>query len=225
MLKIRSLQAALATTKVTIDGVEYTVRALSAADTDRIMAVCPEPEPKTRMPDPNGGSLATPIPDRNEPGFAALMDAHHRKVRKLQVAVALDGVPDGFAAWGSTGQSDKAWADKAVEELSVTLTDYQIGTVWSALMGLLDQSRVRRALITEVEGVETADDVAARFKLPERYGIGDAGLFLRICERYGESPFAAVGVSYDDPTMWRLLREQERIRMAEEDRARAEALV
>ena len=205
MLDLKSLELKLATGEVVLGKKSYPIRALSARESRRLRAALPRPVPKSTIPDPNKGSLAPPIPNENEPGYAERYDDWFADLAAASLAVALDFVPAGrkkFVEGEPAG--DAVWVRAAIDELTGELSDLQIKEGHATILSLLGPRRVREELVVDL-GPETAEDLAARFKLPERYARGDAGLFVRLCQRNHIDPFRALGADYDNPTVWALL--------------------
>lgn len=212
-----------------VRGNDVSIRALRASESDRVRSAYPRPYPTKMMRPTNMGSLAPDVPNEHDPDFRRSIEDWMWDVQCAEVVIGADvAVADG-TCWSNhpAGLDDAAWLRSAVPLLREHLSRFEIVTLWNAILELCNTAdkRVCTDLISQLPDEPTADDIDAVFKLPRRYGVTNAGMFLRVCERYGIDPFKATATpDYEDPGLWSILLGQEQVRNAEEAVERAAAV-
>lgn len=216
---IRSIIDELGRATVRLGGRDVDIRALSSLETERIYNdLYPVPQPP-KIKDPNGGS-ANRLPDPDNPEYLLERKRHDAFTATLMVAIAMELTDADGVGWNPSEADDvlREWCVRVVDDVRSAVSQLQLGDAHRQLLDLMDGNEVdmQRALIVEIpEGAEGEQGSAEDLKLPDRYGLSDLSVFLRICERFAMDPFEAIRRD-SPPQLWRLLATHETVRQREE---------
>lgn len=216
MRSIREIAKDLASGEVQLGPEKVRARALRASESDLMAEVWPRPVPDKLRPAPGKGSLEL-IPDERDPGHLLKLAAWVRLTQCVEVAAACGLAYEG-RPWDPARPRGElaAWGDGVTREMCECLTVSQITAAFIAVRDLVDHRRARAEVLVEVPAEDAKRADPAEYRLPEHYALGDGGVFLRTCERFGRDPFSAAGVAPDDPGMWALVLAYEGVRTREE---------
>lgn len=226
-LSLKAAAAALSQGEIALRGGKVKAKVLTMRQVDRIMEAIPEPVPQAMIPDTTRGSLAPKVRDYQDEAYMRERHVWLRKRERLFLAVACGfTVEQSSPAQGTVevafdvewpAQTARAWCEAADRLMADAFTELEVKHAFRELMELMDTGKIaREALLVELPEERRADDPEA-YQLPKRYGITENGVLLRICRTYRLDPFKVMqDPMYDNPGMWALLREQQRIFNAEE---------